>query len=245
MSKDEVRISKESRSKDIIKANYDRLSRWYDLLAGWSERKAVECGLKQLDLRSGETVLEIGYGTGRSIVALGHAVGPSGCVLGIDISDGMHRIAAARVQKANLSDRVTLIRGDATFLAAELQKHAALSPAPNDLTVLPDAIFMSFTLELLNAPEITSLLRECRRILRVGGRIVVVAMHDKPKRNAMSRLYEWAHRRIPELVDCRPIHADQALADAGFRVTQKLEMSVCGVPIMVVVAMNSGDGEGT
>lgn len=243
MSKDEKQISSVSRSKDVAKANYNRLSRWYDLIAGWSERKAVECGLKLLDIQAGETVLEIGYGTGRSIVALGQAVGPSGRVLGVDISEGMYRVATARVQKASLSDRVALICGDATFLTAELQRKAALPLSPSNPKGLPDAVFMSFTLELFDTPEISAVLRECRRVLRRDGRIVVAAMLKKAKRNVMARLYDYAHEKIPKVVDCRPIHAGQALVDAGFHVTQRNEMRMWGLPVLVVLAINPNTGE--
>ncbi len=223
MSRDGKQISRVTRSKADAKASYDRLSRWYDLIAGWSERKAVECGLELLHALEGETVLEIGYGTGRSIVALARAVGKSGRVVGIDLSEGMHRVAAARVQKADLSDdRVELICGDATVLTLETESI--------------DGAFMSFALELFDTPEIPIVLHECRRALRTGGRIVVVSMQKKTERGLMVRLYEWAHRKLPKIVDCRPIHANRALTEAGFRVTQRNEMNMWGLPVSVALA---------
>lgn len=222
MSRDRKQISRVTRSKAVAKASYDRLSQWYDLIAGWSERKAVECGLKQLHALEGETVLEIGYGTGRSIVALGQTVGEMGRVHGIDLSEGMHKIAAARVERAGLSKRVDLRCGDAAKLPYKAGSF--------------DAVFMSFTLELFDTPEIPIVLHECRRVLRRGGRIAVVAMLKKTERGAMVRLYECAHEKIPKVVDCRPIYADQALAEAGFQVTQRNEMRMWGLPISVALA---------
>jgi hypothetical protein len=39
---------------DHKKANYDRFSKWYDLLAGRSERMYIEMGVRTLDVKVGE-----------------------------------------------------------------------------------------------------------------------------------------------------------------------------------------------
>ncbi|MGC9467592.1 MAG: methyltransferase domain-containing protein [Anaerolineae bacterium] len=66
---------------------YDKLSRWYDALAGAAESSLRELGLQQLDAQYGERVLEIGFGTGHALLTLARAVGKHGHVFGIDISD--------------------------------------------------------------------------------------------------------------------------------------------------------------
>src|SRR5512140_3469942 len=105
-------ISRVRRSKAAAKESYDRLSRFYDLLAGDSEKKYKEIGLQLLDVRSGETVLEIGYGTGKTLLALARSVGTGGRVRGLDISEGMRAVAGARLQKAGLYDQAELRCGD-------------------------------------------------------------------------------------------------------------------------------------
>ncbi len=222
MSNSDMQISRVTRSKEVARASYDRISRWYDLIAGTSERRYVEVGLEQLDAAEGETILEIGYGTGRSLVALAQAVGDGGHVHGIDLSDGMYRLASARVAKAGLSGRVALRRGDAAELAYEANAF--------------DAIFMSFTLELFDTPEIPVVLEGCRRVLRSGGRIAVVAMSKEREPGFAVRLYEWVHTKIPHYVDCRPIFVETALAEAGFEVTQKIEMRMWGLPVDSLLA---------
>ena len=54
MSTTEPQISQVPRSKDEAKAAYDKMSRWYDTLAGSSERKFVQLGLGQLAATEGE-----------------------------------------------------------------------------------------------------------------------------------------------------------------------------------------------
>ena len=86
-------VQRVTRSKKEARATYNQLSRWYDLLGSASEWRLVLAGLCLLDAKEGEQVLEIGPGTGRALVALARAVGESGRVRGVDISDGMLRIA--------------------------------------------------------------------------------------------------------------------------------------------------------
>ncbi|NIS67676.1 MAG: class I SAM-dependent methyltransferase [Proteobacteria bacterium] len=222
MSQDRNQIRRVTRSKDVAKASYDRMSKWYDLIAGTSEWKYVKIGLDLLKATKGEVVLEIGYGTGKSVLEIARSIGETGNVHGLDLSEGMQRIASDRMDKAGLSERVDLRIGDAVEL-----------PFENDFF---DAVFMSFTLELFDTPEIPIVLQECNRVLQSGGRIVVVAMSKKRKEGLAVRLYEWAHERLPHYVDCRPIYVTESLSDAGFQVTERIEMKMWGLPVDAVLA---------
>jgi len=221
MSRIEAGVDRIATSRREAKANYDRLSKYYDLFARF-ERKYREAGLRKLDARGGEMVLEIGFGTGRCILALAQAVGDRGRVYGIDISEGMCSVAQARVNKAGLSQKVSLHCGDAAGLPFEVGSF--------------DAIFMSFALELFDAPEIPTVLGECHRVLRNGGRICVVAMSQGIKHTTMLGLYEFFHRRFPRYVDCRPIMASKMLEQAGFHIKDAIEMSMWGLPVEIVAA---------
>lgn len=192
-------------SKEETKAFYDKIAGVYDLLAEHSEQPVREAGLRMLAAQSGEKILEIGFGTGHSLVSLARAVGPTGRVFGIDLSEKMLEHAQGLVRKQALEDRVELQCADALHLP---YADASL-----------DGVFMSFTLELFDTPEIPRVLAECKRVLLTGGRLVVVGMSRARPKDLVLEVFEWTHRHFPNYLDCRPILVRQALEDAGFRIT--------------------------
>ncbi|MBC8504527.1 MAG: class I SAM-dependent methyltransferase [Anaerolineales bacterium] len=222
MSQNRNQISRVTRSKESAKTSYDRMSQWYDLIAGSSEWKFVEVGLGILEAANGEKILDIGHGTGKSILALAQSVGKSGYVYGLDISEGMHSIASDRVEKAGLSNNVDLRVGDAAKLPFE--------------DGFFDAVFSSFTLELFDTPEIPLVLEECRRVLSSEGRLVIVSMAKKSRQSIAVKMYEWAHEVMPNYADCRPIYVTESLAEAGFQVIEQKEMQMWGLPVDAVFA---------
>ena len=215
-------------SKTETKAFYDKISHVYDLLAEHSEGPVRRAGLEILDARPGEKVLEIGFGTGHCLVSLAHFVGPTGKVLGFDLSEGMLRVARDNLLRAGLAERVELTCGDAVQLPYR----------PDSL----DAVFMSFTLELFDTAEIPTVLAECQRVLRPRGRIVVVGVSKEGEDGVLLHVFEWTHRHFPNLVDCRPIFVRQSLEAAGFRI-QSTEKKMMWVPVEVVLGVKRGVGD--
>ena len=210
-----------SRSKEATRASYDRLSPWYDLIGGWAEKKHVQAGLGLLQACEGEWILEIGSGTGNGLLALRHSLGASGRAYGVDLSTGMLGAARRKVRSSRLGERVELSQGDGARLPFEAGCF--------------EAVFMSFTLELFDAHKIPEVLGECRRVLRGAGRICVVALSEKT--GWMVRLYEAAHDKLPNVVDCRPIHVQQVIEDARFRVMNVRETTMWGLPVETVLAI--------
>lgn len=211
------------RSKEEAKRFYDRISRVYDYLTGAFERKYAEMALESLSVEESETVLEIGFGPGHCLKRLAESVGKTGKVYGVDISSGMLEVTRRRLDKARLMDRVKLYCGDA----------ASLPYGDNTF----DAAFMSFTLELFDTPEIPRLLEEVKRVLKPKGRIGVASMSKENGESLLLRLYEWAYRKWPKYVDCRPIYLEQSLRDAGYEIRKKEKVKLFGLPGEIVVAV--------
>src|ERR1700738_3713862 len=64
----------------------------------------LQATLEQAQLRQGERVVDIGCGTGASSIALAERVGPSGQVLGIDVSAPMLARRAEEFARGNRAD---------------------------------------------------------------------------------------------------------------------------------------------
>jgi ubiquinone/menaquinone biosynthesis C-methylase UbiE len=219
-------IRRVNRSKEAARVSYNRLSSWYDVIAGSTEKKYRDWGLEKLSAQAGEKILEIGYGTGHCLVSIAKAVGPTGRVVGVDISDGMLAIARERLQKEGLAEHADLQLGDAANL--DFLEAGSL-----------DGVFMSFTLELFDNPEIPRVLQECRRLLKTGGRIAVVSMTKTNPPGVAVRIYEWFHEYMPEYVDCRPIFARQALEQNGFVIQDVSTSSMWGLPVEIVLGQKT------
>jgi ubiquinone/menaquinone biosynthesis C-methylase UbiE len=211
-------------TKSETKSFYDKIARFYDLLADESEAPMRHKGLALLAVQPGEHVLEVGFGTGHCLVDLAKAVGPTGKVSGIDISAGMKKVAAENLSKAGVAERVELSVGDGTQL-----------PYPDKSF---DAVFMSFTLELFDTPEIPKALAECRRVLKAGGRLGVVGVSKLGADGVVLHVYEWSHRHFPNLVDCRPIFVQEELEESGFGIASA-QKATMWVPVEIVVGTNS------
>lgn len=214
-------VSRVYRSKDQAKQWYDKISRFYDCFAGVFEKKYKDRGLDRLSINRGETILEIGFGTGYCLIKIAELVGEKGRVFGIDISSGMREVSRQRLEKAGLLDRAELYGGDAVQLPFKDNKF--------------DAVFISFTLELFDTPEMPEVLSEINRVLKPKGRIGVVSMSKDDDKSLLLRVYEWIHTKFPQYVDCRPISVEELIKDAGFGIVHKERVKVVGLPVTIVV----------
>ncbi len=204
---------------------YDRISQVYDAIADSSEHAAREAGQKLLDVQLGQRVLEIGFGTGNSFVEIAKQVGAQGRVSGVDVSQGMLNVTAAKVQEAGLGDRAELKLGDGVELEWADQSF--------------DSVFMSFTLELFSEDDLPRVLAEVKRVLVPGGRFANVSMATvKPdeRESVLELTYQWMHRHFPHIVDCRPIDVRELLTEAGLTVETEDRIAIWSMPVSITLS---------
>jgi arsenite methyltransferase len=165
--------------------------------------------LHALQPRTGERVLDVGSGPGFMLAAIAEATGASGAVYGIDISQPL--ITAARTHCSHLS-WVEFHQADATQLPL------------SDRTF--DAAISTQVLEYVR--DVNAALAEIYRVLRPGGRLVIVdtdwdsIVWHSPDRERMNRiLAAWEQHAADAYL---PRTIVNKLAHTGFRVTSQQVM---------------------
>ena len=109
----------------------------------------------------GQTVLEVGCGTGRNLILAARRY-PEARFYGFDISNEMLVTARSSIERAGLQDRITLAQGDATSFDM------------NELFGIPaaDRVFISYALSMI--PPWREAIPEAMNALAPGGRLHIV-----------------------------------------------------------------------
>jgi len=147
---------------DEIREVYRKRAPCYDITShvyaffGYRLNAYRRRGIQALRLQPGDTVVEIGCGTGANMAALGAAIGPTGTIVGVDVSPEMLDRAHARIRREGWRN-VTLVQADAATYAFPAGVNAILS-----------------TYALTLVPSYDDVIRRGAEALAPGGRVVVV-----------------------------------------------------------------------
>ena len=139
--------------RSSVEAIYRRLAPVYDLVYGFALEHGRRQAMTRLAPACGESVLEVGVGTGLSALRY-----PGHCrVVAIDISDAMLERARQRLTRRNVG-HVALCRMDVMRLAF-----------PDDSF---DAVYAPYVINVVSDPVRAA--REMLRVCRPGGRLVLL-----------------------------------------------------------------------
>jgi ubiquinone/menaquinone biosynthesis C-methylase UbiE len=144
----------------LAQSRYATLAAGYDATCHRIEPLRA-LAIDKLALQPGETVIDVACGTGATTAALARAVGPGGCVIGIELSPQMAALARERLLSAGLTQ--------ARIEVAAVQDCT--------LTERADAILLSYTHDVLQQPQAVAALA---RMARPGARYVLLGMRTLP-----------------------------------------------------------------
>ena len=169
-----------------VRSMFDRIAGVYDgmntamtagLHHGWRERAA-----DRAELEPGEAALDVCCGTGDLALALAARVGPYGRVIGSDFSEPMLDLAREKASERGVSQ-------------ARFEWADALSLPYDDESF--DAVTVGFGVR--NLADLELGVSEMGRVLRPGGRLVILEI-TQPQRPPLSTFFAlWFDRLVPML----------------------------------------------
>ncbi len=223
---------------------FDSIARRYDtlnhLLSAGLDRRWRARAVRELALTGTEDVLDMCTGTADlAVEAVTSKTGRARDVVGVDFAGGMLRLGLVKIRRAGLTDRVHLVRGDATNV-----------PLPDDRF---DAAMVAFGIR--NVLDPIQATREFARVLRPGGRLAVLEF-GFPRIPGIRAAYRWyfkvllprvgrliskhgdAYSYLPASVEQFPSPAAFAtmLTDNGFAEVRTVSLSF-GIVYLYVATM--------
>jgi ubiquinone/menaquinone biosynthesis C-methylase UbiE len=170
----------------------------------------------------GEHVIDIGCGTGDTLLAFADVVGPSGAVLGVDVSVPMLDFARHRAAQAKL--------GNAAFALADATSYAFESR-------WADLVYSRFGVMFFDDP--VRAFNNIRSGMKEGGRLVFVCFRTMPESSWFRVPIEAARPHVPHQPPVDPLAPGMfsfareerlrgILTEAGFR---EVALKATDVPI--------------
>lgn len=166
-----------------VRTMFDRIAPIYDrmntVMTAGVDGRWRRAALDAAAIRPGDRVLDVATGTGKLALGAAERVGAGGEVVGLDVATRM----LARARAADGGRDVRWLEADAMAMP------------------LADAAFDAVTIGfgLRNLPDLDAALREMGRVLRPGGRLVVLEVAEPPGGVARLLFGTWFRRVVPLL----------------------------------------------
>lgn len=142
---------------ESIKRRYRENASWYDAFMTRLSKDLRPLAITRLALKPGETVLDLGCGSGLSFELLERGVGPQGRIIGVELSPDMLALSREKIERHQWNN-ITLIESTAEDV---------------DIPGFVDAVLCFFTPQIMSSPIA---LERALTVLRPGGRLVASGM---------------------------------------------------------------------
>lgn len=207
--------------RDVPKV-YQKIAPKYDLWGALTESKARNRCLELAAIQDGEAVLEVAVGTGLAFVEILKS-NPHGTNEGIDLTEEMLAQAREKAEQTGLKNY-------------HLQVDDAYHLDHPDNTF--DVLINNYMFDLLPEEDFSIVLGEFKRVLRPGGRLVMVNMAQCERWH--NTIWEYVYRMNPALMGgCRGVSLQSHLKSLGFIDVRREFISQMTFPSEVVYSVKA------
>jgi len=178
----EMKTSKEQFVHSVFESIAPKYDLMNDLISFRRHKAWRKYTMKQMDVRPGQTALDVCCGTCDWTVDLAEASG-SGRIVGLDFSKNMLDFGERKIASLKRDEQIELVHGNAMELPFE------------DNTF--DYATIGFALR--NVPDLEQVLREMRRVVKPGGLVVSLEL-SKPTWQPFKSIYYFYFQKVMPLI---------------------------------------------
>ncbi len=188
-----------------IQRAYDRRSWLYGKLVAPFEFRNHRRAIAKAKIESSDKVLEVAVGPGRAFLEIVKRIDRNNIACGVDAAPGMLALARRTLEAAGY-DNFDLREGDARELDFDNGTF--------------DVLYNAYMLDLIPFADIPGILAEFHRVLKPGGRLVLLNMSKRDDERVS--WYERLYGGLPGsfvlnvMGACRPVLMGEFVGQAGF-----------------------------
>ncbi|CAM2801946.1 demethylmenaquinone methyltransferase [Paenibacillus sediminis] len=175
-------ISKPKEKEQFVHSVFESIAPKYDLMndiLSFRRHKAWrKFTMQRMSMRPGDTAIDLCCGTCDWTVSMAKESG-SGKIVGLDFSESMLDVGRKKISEQQLEDQITLVQGNAMSL-------------PFDDNTFD---YATIGFGLRNVPDLHQVLREMKRVVKPGGKVVCLEL-SKPTWQPFKGIYYFYFQKI-------------------------------------------------